>query len=278
MSARAAAAVVPVHRVRADGELASAGEQTDEVAAEEPLEVRLAGETFATTMRTPGHDHELVAGLLFGEGLIGSRAELGSIVHCGRPGEEGHGNVIDVAPGPGFAFDLERVAGAARRSVTSAACGVCGRRTIDDLLDRIGVIESPRAIAAAAIRGLPERLRAAQPTFDRTGGLHAAGIADADGELAIVREDIGRHNAVDKAIGRLLLDGRLPAGPELLVVSGRVSFEIVQKALAARIGVLVAVSAPSSLAVRTAERANMTLIGFARAGGFVVYAGFDRLT
>jgi FdhD protein len=276
MSRPPASVGVGVQRVRGAA-LTEAPVEADQVASEEPLEIRLSGETLAITMRTPGDDHELCAGLLLGEGLIGSRADLGSIAHCGRPHDEGYGNTIDVAPGPGFSFDVERVLGSTKRVLTSAACGVCGRRTIEDLLSRMGPVPSGNRVAASSIAFLPERLRAAQPTFARTGGLHAAGIADAGGNLLVVREDIGRHNAVDKAIGRLLLDGRLPAGELMLIVSGRVSFEIVQKALAARLEIIVAVSAPSSLAVRTAQSANLTLIGFARAGSFNVYTGFDRL-
>jgi FdhD protein len=252
-------------------------EREDEVAVEEPLEIRLAGETFAVTMRTPGSDPELVAGFLFAEGLIASRADLGGISHCGKPGQEGYGNVIDVSAAPGSAFDPERARSARRDLPTSSACGVCGRLTVDDLLARAGVIDDPTRFDPLLLGHLPERLRAGQPNFERTGGLHAAAVSDAEGRLAHVREDVGRHNAVDKTIGRHLLDGTFPLSGRLLVVSGRTSFEIVQKAVCARLAGVVGVSAPSSLAVETAQRFGLLLIGFARGGTYNVYSGAHRL-
>ncbi|HEY6561452.1 MAG TPA: formate dehydrogenase accessory sulfurtransferase FdhD [Polyangiaceae bacterium] len=252
-------------------------ERRDCVAVEEPLQICVAGEPLATTMRTPGNDHELVAGFLFSEGLIQSARDLGTLAPCGRPGEDGYGNVIDVTPGPGTAFDFDGAERARRSSLTTAACGVCGRRSIDDLLSRCGRLADSLRFEAERLLGLTARLRQKQLVFSHTGGLHAAALVSVAGEYRIVREDIGRHNAVDKVVGRLLLDGCLPASESVLVVSGRTSFEIVQKAVMARIPMVVSVSAPSSLAVATAARANLTLVGFARDASFNVYTGRARI-
>lgn len=252
-------------------------QRRDRVAVEEPLQICVVGEPIATTMRTPGHDHELVAGFLFAEGLIRSGNDLGTLGACGRPGEEGYGNVIDVSPGPGTAFDLDSAERMRRSSLTTAACGVCGRRSIDDLLARCGRLEDPFRFAAAQLSTVTAGLRQNQRVFAHTGGLHAAAVVNAGGEYRVVREDIGRHNAVDKVVGRLLLDGALPASASVLVVSGRTSFEIVQKALMAKFPMVVGVSAPSSLAVATAVRANLTLVGFARDDTFNVYSGRQRI-
>ena len=246
----------------------------DEVVVEEPLEIRVAGDSLAITMRTPGHDQELAAGFLLAEGVIEGRHQLGGVAHCGKPGDEGWGNVIDVLPAPGSVFDVERT----RRGIlTSAACGVCGRRSVDDLLSRAPPLDDPVRVGRSVLAGLAETLRGEQKNFQRTGGLHAAALADADGRLLIVREDVGRHNAVDKLFGRLLLDNALPASGRILLVSGRTSFEIVQKAVVARAPIVVAVSAPSSLAIATARNAGLTLVGFARHGSFNVYAGAERV-
>jgi FdhD protein len=267
-----------IRRLRCERvEQGAVSERDDEVAVEEPLEIRLSGETFAVTMRTPGHDPELVAGLLLAEGLITSRDDLGGIAHCGKPGDEGYGNVVDVAPAPGTAFDPERARTLRRDLPTSSACGVCGRLTIDDLLARVGPLEDETRFDPLLLGHLPERLRAEQANFDRTGGLHAAAVSDPEGRLSHVREDVGRHNAVDKTIGRHLLDGALPLTGRLLVVSGRSSFEIVQKAISAKLSGVVAVSAPSSLAVDTARRFGLLLVGFARGGTYNVYSGAQRL-
>jgi FdhD protein len=249
----------------------------DFVAVEEPLEIRVARDTLVTTMRTPGHDHELALGFLFAEGLIGARRDVAGVAHCGRPGDDGWGNVIEVTPAPGTAIDLERASGLHRGTLSTAACGVCGRRTIDDLVERCTPLEDDTRFERAVLRELADRLRSEQVDFEKTGGLHAAGLATPEGRFLFVREDVGRHNAVDKLIGRLLLDDALPASSRALVVSGRTSFEIVQKALAARIPLVLSVSAPSSLAVATAERARMTLVGFARGSTFNVYAGAERV-
>jgi FdhD protein len=251
--------------------------RADVVAVEEPLEIRVASETLATTMRTPGHDQELALGFLFAEGLIATRRDVGSAAHCGRPGDEGWGNVIEVVPAPGIAIDLERSASARRGTLVTAACGVCGRRTIDDLVARAAPLDDALRVRRDVLCDIVERLRTEQVNFQKTGGLHAAGLATPDGRLQLVREDVGRHNAVDKLIGRLLLDDALPASGRILVVSGRTSFEIVQKALVARIPLVVGVSAPSSLAVAVAERARLTLVGFARERAFNLYAGSERV-
>jgi FdhD protein len=249
----------------------------DFVVVEEPLEIRVGGDTLAVTMRTPGDDAELAAGFLLAEGLIRARADLGQIAHCGRPGDEGWGNVIDVLPAAGSAIDLEQTLVARRGTLTSSACGVCGRRTIEDLLARCPVLAHGPSFERRVIENLTTLLRGHQKNFEQSGGLHAAGLADETGRFLVVREDVGRHNAVDKLLGRLLLDGELPRAAHALVVSGRTSFEIVQKALVARIPLVVGVSAPSSLAITTAERANLTLIGFARSASFNVYSGLERV-
>ncbi|HEX3775455.1 MAG TPA: formate dehydrogenase accessory sulfurtransferase FdhD [Polyangiaceae bacterium] len=248
----------------------------DAIAVEEPLEIRISGDPLLVTMRTPGHDHELCAGLLLAEGLLKNRADLSSIVHCGKLGDEAYGNTLDVTLAPGVTID-ERVFEARRGTTLNAACGVCGRRTIDDLMRDLPPLDASARFAAASLVTLTSGLRKLQPNFDRTGGLHAAGIAAKSGEYCVVREDVGRHNATDKAIGRLLLDDALPATNFALVVSGRTSFEIVAKAWRAGISAIVGVSAPSSLAIATAERAGILLVGFARANAFNVYAGAARL-
>jgi FdhD protein len=261
-------------RHRADG----ASEPTDDfVVVEEPLEIRIAGETFAITMRTPGQDAELTAGLLLGEGLIRSKHDLGGLAHCGRAGDEGFGNTIEVTAAPGTRLDGERFELARRGTLTNASCGVCGRRSIDDLMDRVTPIDDSTELARTMLAALTTRLAAEQPVFARTGALHAAGVADAQGTWLIVREDVGRHNAVDKAVGRLILDDALPAQGKILVVSGRTSFEIVQKAVVAGFAALVSVSAPTSMAVATATRAGLTLVGFSRGPSFNVYAGAGRI-
>jgi FdhD protein len=255
---------------------AELGPRDDELAVEEPLEIRLIGDPFVTVMRTPGHDRELALGFLFAEGVIRSRDDVGRAVHCGRPGH-GAENVLDLGPGPGFAFDVEVEPERRRRSLSSAACGLCGRAMIDDLVERLRPVEGGARFERRFIEQLTDELRARQPAFDRTGALHAAGLAFPGAALELVREDVGRHNAVDKVVGRLLLDARLPASGAALVVSGRASFEIVQKAAMAGMAAVVCVSAPSSLAVSTAARLGLLLVGFARGGRFNVYAGAARL-
>ncbi|NSC24641.1 formate dehydrogenase accessory sulfurtransferase FdhD [Streptomyces albus subsp. chlorinus] len=265
-----------VIRVR-DGALA--GSRPDTLVAEEPLEIRLDGRPLAVTMRTPGDDFALAAGFLVSEGVLASPEELAHIVYCGGAGQEGGNtyNVVDVRLAPGVPVpDI-----ALERNVyTTSSCGVCGKASLDAVrttarweLDA----DTPRGVAAELLATLPGRLRAAQRVFDRTGGLHAAGLFSPSGELLEVCEDVGRHNAVDKLVGRALRNGALPLRDTLLMVSGRASFELVQKAVMAGIPVLAAVSAPSSLAVDLAEEAGLTLVGFLRGASMNVYAGAHRL-
>lgn len=238
---------------------------SDVVAVEEPLEIRVGGTPLAVTMRTPGHDDELAVGFLHGEGLI----TAGAPVRAGLT-DDLAANVVEVEA------TLTRNPGA-RRFYTTSSCGVCGRGALDEVLltaPDVGPRDMPR-VARALLASLPERLR--QPGFDATGGLHATGVFDVDGALLLVREDVGRHNAMDKAIGRMLLDGALPLGDRVLCVSGRLSFELVQKAAMAGAPVLVGVSAPTSLAVSLARESGMTLAGFARDGRVNVYAGAERV-
>ena len=267
------AQVAAVDAWRSQGD-AALQRHPDELAMEEPLEIRVAGEPLAVTMRTPGHDHELVAGFLLAEGVIQSRADLGAIRHCARLGGEGAHNTIDALPAPGVVLEVEATR---RGTLTTSACGMCGRKLIDDLFERLRPTAAAARFSRSFIAGLSSELRKQQPSFERTGGLHAAGIAFADVGLRVVREDVGRHNAVDKVIGRLVLDGLLPAAGGVLVVSGRTSFEIVQKALGAGLSAVVGVSAPSSLAASTAARFGLLLCGFARGEAFNVYAGAERL-
>jgi len=269
-----------------DGEARS---REDRLATEEPLEIRLAwpgrpAERVAVTMRTPGHDFELATGLLFAEGLL-TADSLGSVAYCTdvQLSPEQEFNVVTVTTSaPPVRQIAER-----RGTITAAAsaCGVCGADSISDVLALTevrpaGHPEQPSGDAPAVSPGLlhelPGRLRERQRVFDSTGGLHAAGLFDASGELVLLREDIGRHNAVDKVVGARLLAGDSPAMP-VLCVSGRIGFEIVQKAAAAGIGLLAAIGAPSSLAVRLAEEADLGLVGFLSATRFVVYAGGARI-
>ncbi|HXX31392.1 MAG TPA: formate dehydrogenase accessory sulfurtransferase FdhD [Myxococcaceae bacterium] len=280
--ARPGVAERPARRV-VGGALAPVAQ--DAVAVEEPLEIRVAGEAVAITMRTPGADAQLAAGFLFAEGIVRSVDDLGTLSHCGRVGEEGYGNVLDVLPAPGVTLDLERVQATRRGTLTTAACGVCGRRSVEDLLARVPELAIAERVPRELVARGPDLLRAAQGTFSRTGGTHAAALLGADGAVLAVHEDVGRHNAVDKVVGTLLLASRLgrprtpaPGGPPLLlVVSGRSSFEMVQKAAVARIPVLASVGAASTLAIDLAERAGVTLAAFVRNGTLNVYAHPERL-
>lgn len=249
---------------------------SDEVAVEEPLEIRVDGEAIATTMRTPGRDAELALGFLFAEGLITGLADVGGVFHCHRTEDEARGNVLEVRSAGGHVIDASRVLEGRRWAPTHSACGVCGRRTIDGLLARVPHAAARPIGAAVAVRAV-EELAASQPTFTRTGGLHAAAIRGDDGSLLAAAEDVGRHNAVDKAVGALLAARRLGAGERgpplaVLAVSGRASFEIVQKAAMAGIACVASISAPSSLAIDLAERAGIALLGFVRSGGWNAYA------
>lgn len=253
-------------------------EREDALAVEEPLEIRIGDEPVAVTMRTPGppgEDYELVAGFLLTEGLVRNRGDLRNLGYCPDAKHPELRNVVRATLAPGVEAPVER---ARRRAFASSSCGLCGKGSIEDVTVSAPPIDDPLRIPRAVLAGLPEALRRAQPTFDATGGLHAAGLFDAAGRLFCAREDIGRHNAVDKAVGRMFLDGLSPLAGTVLMVSGRASFEIVQKALVARIPVLCAVSAPSSLAVALAREAGMTLVGFLRGGAGNVYAGAERIT
>jgi len=254
--------------------------RADLLAAEEPLGIRIGGQAFTLTMRTPGDDIDLAAGFLVGEGVIRSADDLTAIRICsgGECDHDDHdatGNVADVTLSPGAS------AGQARRRnfLTTSACGVCGKASIDDLATRSPYdLSADRvSVAPALLAQLPDRLRDAQRVFDRTGGLHAAGLFTAGGELMAVREDVGRHNAVDKVVGWALRAGRLPLSGCVLLVSGRASFELVQKAVMAGIPVLAAVSAPSSLAAELAQESGLTLVGFLRGSSMNVYTGAQRL-
>ena len=237
----------------------------DHLVVEEPLEIRLDGERVATTMRTPGDDFELAVGFCHTDGLLGGAA-VRQVRYCatGSAVETGF-NVVSVDTGGRAPEPTPRL------GTTTSSCGWCGTDGIEGLADRIGPLDGLAAFDVAVLAAVPERVRAAQRLFDVTGGVHAAAAFDTTGEPVVVREDIGRHNAVDKVVGRLLLDDRLPAPNLGLFVSGRTSFEIVQKAWAAGFAAVVAVSAPSSLAVATARRAGLTLAGFARPGRLNVY-------
>jgi FdhD protein len=247
----------------------------DSLAVEEPLEIRLGGMSLAVTMRTPGEDEELVAGFLFSERVISTADDLDVIARYRVPDTDpDSGNVMNVL----LKGDVRVARGLLRRNfVASSSCGLCGKVTIDAIRVSLPPVEADMTVPRDLFPHLVRAMGAAQPTFDKTGGLHAAGLFDADGRLIVLREDIGRHNAVDKIIGHMVLARRLPLDRHILMISGRASFEIMQKALTARIPVVAAVSAPSSLAVQMAIAADMTLVGFVRQGGFNIYAGGHRV-
>ncbi|HEX7188809.1 MAG TPA: formate dehydrogenase accessory sulfurtransferase FdhD [Actinomycetes bacterium] len=262
-----------VVRSAADGSRVT---RVDSLAVEEPLEVRRGADVLNVTMRTPGDDFDLVAGWLVSEGLVRSSGDLVAASYCPGTDEQGHQtyNVVEVVLADGVGVDRPQ-----RSTWTSSACGVCGTASLDAVR-----VTSPYDVAGDALvvdgtvlASLPDRLREAQRVFDRTGGLHAAGLFAPDGTLLCAREDVGRHNAVDKVVGWAVRDGRLPLRGTVLQVSGRASFELVQKAVVAGIPVLSAVSAPSSLAAELAEESALTLAGFVRAGGFNLYSRPERV-
>ena len=261
-----------VVKVRAAG----VSEYQDHLAVEEPLEIRLAGINLTVTMRTPGDDEELVAGFLFSEGVIGSADDLDVIArYRGPDGDPDDGNVMNVL----LKGDVRAAKDRLRRNfVASSSCGLCGKTTIEAIRTTLPPVRSDLTISVERLNRLAAAMHDAQSTFEKTGGLHAAGLFDAEGRLLVLREDIGRHNAVDKVIGHQVLARAVPLDRHVLMVSGRVSFEIMQKALTARIPVIAAVSAPSSMAVQMALAADMTLIGFVRNGGFNLYSGARRVT
>ena len=257
--------------------------EQDALAVEEPLEIRLSYEadgqrlsqSISITMRTPGHDFDLAAGFLFTEGIVQSTKQILNIQHCGKMGGTPE-NIVKVELASGVAIDFARLQ---RHFYTSSSCGVCGKTSIEALQ----VTACPLApqhgfqVATAVIHDLPAQLRAAQSVFDSTGGLHAAALFDAAGDLIALREDVGRHNAVDKLIGAQFRAAHTPLSDSLLLVSGRASFELVQKALVGGLPILAAVGAPSSLAVELAHNFGMTLIGFVRDGRFNIYCGAQRI-
>jgi len=260
----------------ADG---SAVAREDALAVEEPLEIRINGTSLSVTMRSPGDDFDLVAGFLVSEAVIWSPEQLVSMRFCAGTDDDGLQtfNVVDASLSADTALpDLSLE----RHVYTSSSCGICGTASIEAVhkAAHFGRLDDDRTYSAALLGTLPDRLRDQQKVFDRTGGVHAAGLFNTDGELLCLREDVGRHNAVDKIVGWALREDRLPLRGTVLQVSGRASFELVQKAHMAGIAVLAAVSAPSSLAVEHAESAGMTLIGFSREGAFNVYAGAHRIT
>lgn len=255
----------------------------NDVAVEEPLEIRVAGETLATTMRTPGEDRFLALGFLFAEGVVRHLDDIASVHHCGRIGDPRYGNTIDVIPGPGVNLDVDVLLRTKRTGITQSACGVCGRDNIEDLLARVPVISSLERIDPNVLVCVPQLLAMRQDNFTRTGGLHAACALSAAGNIIAHAEDIGRHNAVDKVVGKLLHAGGLPRddvsqeAARILAVSGRASFEIVQKAAMAGFLCVASVSAPSSLAIDTAEEAGLTLAAFVREGRFTLYTHEKRV-
>jgi FdhD protein len=255
----------------------------DRVAAEEPLQLLLDGVPLSIVMRTPGNDIELALGLLLSERVITSLASIARVRISAEAGETEaavrvepvlvESNGVDILLAPGATGRRPE-----RSFLASSACGVCGATTVDDLALDFPALNPGPDLDPAVLAALPDALRARQAVFEQTGGLHAAGLFAPGGELLVLREDVGRHNAVDKVVGRCLLDGRLPASNSVLAVSGRAGYELIQKAVAAGIPALVAVGAPSSLAVQVARRFGMTLIGFTKRDRFNVYAGGDRLS
>ena len=252
--------------------------EADRVAVEEPMEVRVNGSPFAVIMRTPGEDMALAAGFLLAEDVVRDAGEIGAIEQCLDVEPDARGNVLNVTV-VGEAVDRLAVRlGERRQVITTAACGLCGRRTIESLRSRTAAVAGRWTVAATVVSRLPLALRAAQKTFDVTGGVHAAALTDLEGAVLRAAEDVGRHNAVDKIIGHALLDGALPLDRAMLVVSGRTSYELVQKALLGGVPLVAAVSAPSSLAVDLARAAGITLCGFVRGDSLNVYAHPERLT
>jgi FdhD protein len=273
---RSARRTVATSRIRAVRE-GAAVERPDRVAVEEPMEVRVEGPgqppvSVAVTMRTPGHDFELAVGFLYTEGVVTSARDVVSVAYCDLPPDEQHYNVVTVRLRRPF-----DPAPLARHFYASSSCGVCGKASLDRVRVRCQAVAPGPVVPASVVTALPHALREAQRLFEQTGGLHAAGLFDPAGRLLLLREDVGRHNAVDKLVGRAVLDGQVPLSERILMVSGRVGFEIVQKAAVAGIPVVCAVSAPSSLAVDAARELGMTVVGFVRGSGFNVYTHPERI-
>lgn len=251
----------------------------DQLATEEPLEIRLVSpqKTLAVTMRTPGADFELTAGFLYGEGVVSKREDIQRISYCVDPDVDGEQryNIVNIELREGLSVDLSPLE---RHFFTTSACGVCGKASLESLgLRGYPAISKELKVPVEVIYSLPEQLRSAQRVFSATGGLHAAALFNTQGELLSVREDVGRHNALDKLVGSALLSGQLPLDNHIVMVSGRSSFEILQKCLAAGVPIVCAVSAPSSLAVAIAKEFGITLVGFLRGERFNVYSGKERL-
>lgn len=248
----------------------------DYLAGEEPLEIRVGKSPLSVTMRTPGHDLELAAGFLFTEGLIRSGEQIASIAHAASSKPQESGNIVQIELQDGATLDLDAVR---RNFLAASSCGICGKASIEQVRVRgVGPPNPSLRLDPDLLCRLPENLRVAQAIFARTGGLHAAALFDTRGELVVLREDVGRHNAVDKIVGWALAEKRLPLSECVLMVSGRGGFEIVQKAIVAGIPVVASVSAPSSLAVQLARELRLTLVGFLRGRRFIVYAGEERLS
>ena len=269
----------PVERLRK-----GAWSQDDDVlAVEEPLEIRLLWEEaglivrkpIAVTMRTPGDDFELAAGFLYGEGIIAGQQDVVDVSYCTDEDEEQRLNIVNVTLRPGLTFDASRLE---RNFYTTSSCGVCGKAALDALeVQGCAVLPPGPVVTAETVCALPGTLREAQAVFERTGGLHASGLFTPDGSLLSLREDVGRHNAFDKLVGEHVLSGQMPLAEHIVMLSGRASFELLQKALVARIPIVAAVGAPSSLAVELADSFNITLCGFVKADGLNVYTGKERI-
>ena len=263
---------VPVSITRLRGD-AAAEQVMDAAAVEEPLEIRVEGRSIAVVMRTPGHDEDLAAGFLLTEGVVKRPEDLFEISVCPST-SEGRGNIVDVLLS-GVKVDWDSLT---RHVFASSSCGLCGKATVDAVFQSFPKVKGDWEVPSTVLQSLPDKLRAAQSTFDQTGGLHASGLFDIEGNLLVLREDVGRHNALDKVLGFALRECLLPLDRCLLMVSGRVSFELMQKALAGGIPLIAAVSAPSSLAVQFAEASGQTLVGFLRGDRMNVYAHAERLT
>ena len=285
MNAQDIAALKSVKHLKIQRVGTGAGTFDDVVATEEPLEIRLAytrpdgrrtQKSISITMRTPGNDGELAVGFLLTEGIVAHGADIDAVAPCGPPAANGLINVVRVDLAVGVEVDIARLE---RHFYTSSSCGVCGKASLEAVAvqGRYDLRDNPLRMSAAALGSLPERLREQQSVFESTGGLHASGLFDAHGQIRVSREDVGRHNALDKLIGQALFKDEVPLGEYGVVVSGRASFELMQKAMMAGIPMLAAVGAPSSLAVEFAEEFGMTLVGFLKADKFNVYSRPDRI-
>jgi len=260
---------VQVHKVNTAGFSSEVGDVT---AREEPLEIRVEGRSVAVVMRTPGHDEELAAGFLVSEGVVQRPRDILEVSQCPSTNNK-HGNIVDVLLG-GAVVNWDSLT---RHVFSASSCGLCGKTSIESVFQQFPAVKGNRKVSPKLIASLPDKLRAAQETFAKTGGLHASGLFDLDGNLVVLREDVGRHNALDKILGYALQRDLLPLDRHILLVSGRVSFEIIQKALAGGISLVAAISAPSSLAVDFAQEAGQTLIGFLRGETMNVYTHPQRV-